>query len=85
MGLFLALVGRRVLVTQMLLAVGRKERGRQAAGAGRGRTCPAGSSGEVRPNAVLALGPGWGFGGSFGFHLPVSVSHSLNAIQHFSS
>lgn len=26
MGLFLALVGRRVLVTQMLLAVGRKER-----------------------------------------------------------
>lgn len=37
MGLFLALVSRRVLVTQMLLAVGRKERDRWAASKGMGR------------------------------------------------
>lgn len=64
---------------------GQKGEGRHAAGAERGRTCPAGSSGDVRPSPALALGPVWGFWGSFGLQVPVSVSHSLSAIQHFSS
>lgn len=91
-GLFLALVSRRILVTQKLLAVGQGGEGQvgsrhRKAGRGRGRGVAAGPSGApagVRPRLVLSLGSGWKVrGGGEGLCLTISGSHFLRALQLF--